>query len=172
MAKGPARREEYTVMMDWIVLLVPLAALPIALLFVFVGCALDTSGTPLPTVALLIGAGFETDIDTVKVTFQYSLSSGESPSNLTAIQTLSGSDLDEGTLIDKSSDLNLVDQPEGKLSCTCLITRKTLEQVTISSAQSYSGDPESRDLTPFELFREGANFKLEVPEIEFTGGGL
>ena len=172
MATGPAFREEYTVMMDWFVLLVPLAALPIALLFVFVGCALDTSGVPLPTVALLIEAGFETDIDTVKVTFQYSLSSGESPSNLTAIQTLSGPNLVEGTFIDKSSDLNLAGQPEGELSCTCLITRKTLEQATVSGSQSYSGDPESRDLTPFDLAREGAGFKLGVLEIEFTGGGL
>lgn len=32
-------------MMDWFVLLIPLALLPILLLFVFVGCELDRSGT-------------------------------------------------------------------------------------------------------------------------------
>ena len=41
-------------MIDWFVLLMPFAALPIVLLFVFVGCSLDRPGIPedIPTVTL------------------------------------------------------------------------------------------------------------------------
>jgi hypothetical protein len=159
-------------MVDWFVLLVPLAALPIVLLFVFIGCSLDRSGIPLPVVGIVMGAGLSTGVDNVKVEFQYSLLSKESPSDLNLKLTLQGAQLAEDTFIDRSSELNLTSEPEGHLECKCVITKQSLEQVTVSAQQFYSGDPELQELVAFLLFQKGESFELTVLEIVFEGGGF
>jgi len=157
-------------MVDWLVLLVPLAALPIVSLLAFVGCALDRSGIPFPVVGIVMGAGLSTGVDSVKVEFQYSLLSGESPSDLNLKLTLQGAQLAEDTFIDKSSELVLSSEPEGHLECKCVITKQSLEQVAVSAQQFYSGDAELQELVAFLLFRKGEDFELTVPEIVFEGG--
>jgi hypothetical protein len=161
-------------MIDWFIVLVPLAALPVVMLFVFIGCALNSEGIAWPMVALFIGKGFDTDIQSIEVTFQYNLAGGESPSNLRVSVTLQPPSLTAGTFINKTSELNLLDEPAGSLNCTCVITKKqTLEQFTVSGDQIYGGDPEESDLVAFGLFRDGDSFfELKAMTVEFEGGGL
>ena len=86
-------------MLDWFVLLVPLAVLPIILLFAFVGCPLDRSGqaTSLP---FSWGPGLGNgDVTSIVVTFTASVAEGEGGGSVfkgPTTVTLSGAQLVTG----------------------------------------------------------------------------
>lgn len=149
-------------MTDWLVYLSPLLLLPIVMLFGFVGCTLNTKGSPAATVALVIGKGMDTGVESVLVEFQYRLKpSNEAASNMFLTFTLTSSDLTEGSVFDKTDELQLWDAPFGHLECTCEVTETaTSKKTPLFYNQSYNRENEDSGLDPFKLSREDGEFTL------------
>jgi hypothetical protein len=158
-------------MIDWLVLLVPLVALPIVSLFAFFGCQLVFPGNPYdgfwPIVGLHYPEGLQTDVETLTITFEFTLDSGESPSGLTAMETLTKADIEPvGEFIDRRTQVDLREQGEGKLKCTCIITKTgSSTPITRSDDQTYGGDAEDSELNYFELARDGDGFEVRVSDV-------
>jgi hypothetical protein len=157
-------------MVDWLVLLVPLAALPIAFLFTFVGCqVLFPVDTTWPMVGLYYPAGLQSDVFSLTIKFSFQTADGEYPSELRATETLANADIEPaGTFIDKRAQVDLREAGEGFLICTCSIIKmngggETSPPIVTSNHQSYEGDRE--ELNYFELVRDGDSFQLKVSEV-------
>jgi hypothetical protein len=103
-------------MIDWFVLLIPLAVAPIVLVFGFVGCTLDSSG--IPRAQLSYPAGLKQLLVEMEVTVEVTGANGESQSDT---KTLQGEDLlPEGDLVDFFIVLDEIDaEEEGSAKCQC-----------------------------------------------------
>ena len=71
-------------MIDWFVLLIPLAVVPIVLVFGFVGCTLDSSG--VPRAQLSYPAGLKQLLVEMEVTVEVTGANGESQSDTKTLQ--------------------------------------------------------------------------------------
>jgi hypothetical protein len=145
-------------MIDVFVVLVPLAVLPIVLLFGFVGCSVPDFW--IGSIALQWGAGFNGDIKSLEVTFQYLPNNGESSSSYIVSATLTDMELTSffgGQSIDKTGVLHLSSVPNGTLTCNCVITQTVTAQTT---AVNDSQPMEPNTWTPaFILSRNGTGFE-------------
>lgn len=156
-------------MSDWLVYLSPLALLPIVLLFGFVGCRLNTKGTPLPLVALVIGKGMESGIASVLVEFQFRLHSGEAASNRYISFTIASADLVEGAVFDKTDELDLMGGPNGILECTCSVTETgSSTPIPLFYNQSYDSEDEDKGLDAFKISRENGEYSLVTTWIDYV----
>jgi hypothetical protein len=154
-------------MIDGFVLLAPLILLPIILLFVFIGCTLDTTGAQV-AVRLVYGPGFETDIESIEVKFEFN--PVEPLSHLVAIETLTHDEiLPEGNSVVKETLVSLGD--EGEIECTCVITKmQTPEPIFCFESIHKARDEDVERF--FQLSREGDDFSLKVAWVEYVGGGI
>ena len=103
-------------MIDWFVLLVPLAVVPVVLVFGFVGCTLDSSG--VPRAQLSYPAGLKQVLLEMEVTVEVTGANGESQSDT---KSLKGEDLlPAGDLVDFFIVLDEIDADEkGSAKCQC-----------------------------------------------------
>jgi hypothetical protein len=163
-------------MADWFVLLVPFALLPVVLLFAFVGCQVFfpvdpyvPSGSYWPMVGLHYPPGLQTDVDTLRITFQFvDEGSDEALNTESAMETLGNSDIKpEGEFKDMRAQLDMRNFGPGKLTCTCEITKvgTTTPIPAVSNYQNYDPDPEESVLNYFELARDGDGFKVDISDV-------
>ncbi len=172
-------------MIDWLVVLAPLAALPVVLLLVFVGCSLDPYGD-VPTVGVtlqFLNLADIVDVLSLKITMGYTLNTGESPTNLRGGIVLTSLDLVtafiySGNSVDLTPIMNLTGQPDGELDCWGYVTLVESPATTIMApppaaapAQVYMS-PNSGDGAVFTLIRGGNDFDLigETGYVAFEGG--
>jgi len=146
-------------MLDWFVLLVPLAVLPIILLFAFVGCPLDRSGlaTSLP---FSWGPGLgDGDVTSIVVTFTASVAEGEGGGSVfegPKSVTLSGAQLVTGD----SVGIVFLTLPEyGPVTCNCTVTGTT-PAAPGSPPALVKEKLEDEPAPPFHLSRDQAGFHL------------
>jgi len=148
-------------------LIVTLVTLSFVLLLGFAGCSVPDVKFRDP-LTLEWEADFDiTDIASIAVTFTYEPAIGEAPSNLVAHGTFAASDFKALSYIDLSNQLDLSDQPDGTLRCSCHITMTTGPQPNDANAPQFkhAGTPPD----PFVLSRAGNVFTLTVGS-EGAGG--
>jgi hypothetical protein len=106
-------------MIDWLVLLVPLAALPVVLVFVFVGCPLDREG--IPGVRLKIPAASSLNAVTgISATVTVTGAEGDSREDSAAMTSPFPPEAD---FMDFDIDLEAIDaEEEGAADCECTIS--------------------------------------------------
>jgi hypothetical protein len=160
-------------MTDWFALLTPLLVLPIILLFVFVGCALDRAGHSNLPILLRIGSGFETGVESIAITFTFDPKSGEmtatwaagqSASDFDATLTLLGPLPANGYELTEYGVNALQLESEGDVKCECVVTKTaTLEKATESSIAPKHADEELGG--HFHLTRNGEAF-----DVDFVAG--
>jgi hypothetical protein len=104
-------------MIDVFVLLVPLAVLPIVLIFVFVGCSLDSAGIP-GAPRLSLPAGLNLTVASMEVTVKVTGEDGESQSDT---KSLNNSEFPAGEgFVDFFIVLEDIDaEEEGSAHCQC-----------------------------------------------------
>ncbi len=153
---------------DWVLVLAPLAALPVVLLFAFVGCSLPdvTFGLPsfIPIGLYLPDLATVFEITSLEVIVQYT------PANLSGSFTVQGlptspllvlSAINSGGLLDVGSALGLPAIAPGELHCTCNVSLAGGAMFPPGPASwSVFMDPEAGDRAYFFLFRVGGNFGL------------
>jgi hypothetical protein len=118
-------------MIDWIVLLTPLAVLPIVVLFAFIGCTNNydqfrehhdngqskVNGVPL--VRLRYGPGFEHGVESLDVRFLYE------PDHKPEVEVAPHEPLTQfdstGGVVDRTGEANLGQAANGWLSCHCAV---------------------------------------------------
>jgi hypothetical protein len=163
-------------MIDWFVVLAPLAAAPVVLLFVFLGCPV-TEFTIWEGPSLSWGGGFNSDIDKIDVTASYfNPDTGDPPIDLVLQQGDPPIDRAPGqpftcaglaAFFDGSSPINfdiskaLYSLPDIEVSCTCRITEKnTPNTITLSATRDLPYVPPSTVQEPvrFILSRIGPGF--------------
>jgi hypothetical protein len=114
-------------LIDWFALLTPMVALPIAALFVCLGCTLETQGQDCPywfTYDPHCDMWGSWVVNTIDVVFQPVLESGEAPSNLRQTITLHHPDIKPGG--DTLTQYGLIPIPdEGDVQCSCVISAAT-----------------------------------------------
>jgi hypothetical protein len=117
-------------MIDWFVLLMPFAALPIVLLFVFVGCGLDRSGIP-SNIFFLLPEDYDyalAAVDLIEATITVTGAGGDSQSAIVTMKKGGFSWTNEVGI-----DLAAIDaEEEGSAHCECKIkffNSDTLESV-------------------------------------------
>ena len=145
---------------DGFIVLAPLVALPIVLLFGFVGCHVaDIPGENTPFIELVWAPDLDfSDVKSISVTFSYSFDTGEAPSNLMATVPLDQALLKVLTSVDVTAHLDLTDLPDGHLHCDC--------RIELQSGTSMASNQQHRakdELTvPFELVRVAPDQHFEV----------
>ena len=159
-------------MIDWFVMLAPLAALPIVLLFVFVGCGLQTTGEPGAILSVSLNFSPSEMVDAPNVTNMVVQGKASIPSKgdifhdtdwtFSHKKTLTGNDLVAGTAtIDINRTIGFED--EAWVSCQCIITMSDgLSQTEPESEPLRHDKPEDSDQRiDFLLVRTGShNFTL------------
>jgi hypothetical protein len=145
-------------MIDWFIVLIPLALLPVFLLFVFVGCPLDREGLATP-----VGFGYEGGLGTDVQRFDAAVSG---PESLPPLVTLTR--IEQGTpplqaAGEEGLTLGFVGiDSEGDVTCTCTITLKPVDEFTA---------PEVRhpNKSKHKMKEEDApSFRLERDEDDFV----
>jgi hypothetical protein len=151
-------------MIDWFVLLTPLAVLPIVLLFAFVGCAFktspietdDPSTAPIkPRVWLHYGPGFEKGIDSLEVRFEYQ-PLDDPDTHVLSQETLQEFDPSGGD-VDRTNWANLEQFIPCLLYCYC--TPLPQGQEVTTSAQKCDG---KQELGKFVFSRTNGGFGMTV----------
>jgi hypothetical protein len=153
-------------MIDGFVLLAPLILLPIILLFVFVGCPLDSEGTQYMPVHLVYGPGFETN-ESIEVTFQFRLPSGDEPLDRRKTETINKQDIDpNGGGITAWGVMYTLD--DGKVECKCTIetSQGNFVPVPLETCPKEKGEDFERR---FNLSRDGDSFILACEELPMEG---
>jgi hypothetical protein len=164
---------------DWVLVLAPLAVLPVVLLLVFVGCSLDPYGdvASLPIALLFLDPADFIDMVSLKVHLQYTLETGQSPPNLRGSTNLTGVGLGafviSGGFIDLSGVVNLLGQPDGMLDCICTVTFSgSVFNVSTEVEAWVVMSPGNGDGASFTLSRVGNVLDLvgETGHVAFEGG--
>jgi len=153
---------------DWVLVLAPLAALPLVLLFAFVGCGapdLTFDLDPIIPISLYLpdlATVFE--ITSLEVSVQYTpanLSGSFTVPGLPASQLLVLSAIYSGGLLDVGSALGLSTSEAGELDCTCNVSLVGAAMFPPGPASwSVFMDPVAGDRAYFFLFRNNGNFGL------------
>jgi hypothetical protein len=165
---APAQHSEYAAMMiDWVLLLAPLAALPVVLLLGFVGCTLPRTGDlPVAPIGLYLPVADVFEFESLEVNLQYTLDTGQSPPNLVASTKLTGPELgvfaaNLGGLVPLTGILDLSGQPDGMLRCWCTVTLSdVMFGPTIQPEDWVTISPGNGDAAYFILFRKNGEFGL------------
>jgi hypothetical protein len=157
-------------MIDWFVLLMPFAALPIVLLFLFVGCSLDRSGIPedIPTVTLTFSPSQMASppkVETMVVKGRAYVDRTDDVFHDTDFpfnhsKTLTGSALAAGiATIDINGPIGA--EEEAWVTCECVITTDNDNTVTVPKDGPLKHDRDSGEKLDFILLRTGpADFIL------------
>jgi hypothetical protein len=158
-------------MIDWFVLLMPFAALPIVLLFVFVGCSLDRSGVPvdIPSVTLTFSPSEMASTPKVKTMVVAGKAYVDRTDDIfhdtdfpfSHSMTLTGSALAAGTA---TIDINgaIGAEEDAWVSCQCKITLDDgSPPITVPNDFPLKHDRDSGEILDFFLLRTGpTNFHL------------
>jgi hypothetical protein len=153
-------------MIDWFVVLAPLAALPIVMLLVFVGCVPDATFVDPVPIGLYLPLSDVFKFDSLDVNLQYTLDTGQSPPNLVASTKLTGPELgvfaaNLGGLVPLTGILDLSGQPDGMLRCWCTVTLSdVMFGPTIQPEDWVTISPGNGDAAYFILFRKNGEFGL------------
>jgi len=153
-------------MIDWFVVLAPLAALPIVLLFVFIGCPVPPAiFGPLPIGLYLPEFKDVLEFESLEVHLQYTLDTGQSPPDLRGSIKLMSPEillfaLYSGGLVSLSDLVDLVGQPDGELDCRCTVTLFGAMFQPSPVDGSVFMSPNNADGAYFFLFRNEADFGL------------
>jgi hypothetical protein len=157
-------------MIDGFVVLSPLVVLPVVVLFVFVGCALDRSGIPgdgpggagaptKPRVRFRYGPGFETGIASLDVRFLYTPKTEFTPHEIAPADPLTVFN-PNGGVVDRTGQAGLDQAAPGWLSCACDVTAGNVVTTINFGTQTNDGNQE---LGTFVLSRLNGFFD---PKIE------
>jgi len=148
-------------MIDWFVIIIPLALIPIFLLFAFVGCVLDREGkwTPSPpplqtTVYFAYEAGVKDNIGYANIRFGVDDPNNtglEPPENL----ELQQDDFDANGGQKEAGDIPL--DSEGEI--TCFATVKHLSATLPNPEISQTKDKEKDEVAPTFTLKPDGNFK-------------
>ena len=165
-------------MIDWYVVLVPLALLPIFLLFVFTGCVLDREGLLPIGIQFEYSSGLPLNSESApgleRIEWEYNLKLERDPDFGEGVigSPPGGEDVGpfvlEGTAIKEEGDTHQYDisiESYGPITCSCTIVTKPNPSTsepsqTIVLAQVVKNKIEDERPPTFQLSRDGTGFLL------------
>lgn len=150
-------------MIDWFVLFVPLALLPLFLLLVFVGCGLPRQGTGPTPASLQFGPGSFANVQSVEVTFTFVL--GEIAQTSGPLLVNAEQITPDNVIVFSASLLS--DAPD--VTCACAITLKEAGTSILRSRTVATGEG-SGVHGAFQLSGDEFGFPLDFIFIELVGG--